>query len=118
MGIQYKKEELMNASVDVHPGSWRVIRKIESDLDCLLANEEIYWKQRSRIEWLKCGDKNTQFFHCTASVRRARNSIKRLINEHSVWCEGGSEVESIIGQYFSKNISSNRPTNDCIKKTS
>ena len=31
-------------------------------MDDLLLKQEIYWAQRSRIPWLKYGDKNTNFF--------------------------------------------------------
>ena len=44
-------------------------------LDELLCRQEIYWAQRSRIQWLKHGDRNTKFFHSKASQRRRRNYI-------------------------------------------
>jgi hypothetical protein len=37
--------------------------------------EEIYWRQRSRINWLQHGDMNTRFFHHTTKDRRRRNKI-------------------------------------------
>ena len=44
-------------------------------LDELLCRQEIYWAQRSQIQWLKHGDRNTKFFHSKASQRRRRNYI-------------------------------------------
>lgn len=34
-------------------------RRLENDLNRLLALNESYWRQRSRVEWLKFGDGNT-----------------------------------------------------------
>ncbi|KAA3469824.1 reverse transcriptase [Gossypium australe] len=44
----------------------------------LMDKEEKYWAQRSRITWLREGDKNTRFFHIRASNRRKKNNIERL----------------------------------------
>ncbi|XP_060211899.1 uncharacterized protein LOC132639472 [Lycium barbarum] len=41
-------------------------------------NEEIAWKQRSRIQWLKYGDKNTNCFHRIATVHKRFNSMDHL----------------------------------------
>lgn len=38
------------------PWDFDAIRDIEVKLDRALENEEIYWKQRSRENWLQWGD--------------------------------------------------------------
>lgn len=39
----------------------------------LLKIEEVYWRQKSRVSWIKDGDLNTKFFHTSIIVRRKRN---------------------------------------------
>lgn len=40
--------------------------------------EEISWRQRSRVNWLKQGYNNTKFFHRTANAHKRYNSIDEL----------------------------------------
>lgn len=40
--------------------------------------EEIYWRQRSRLQWLKEGDDNTMFFHAVANGRINKNFIPSI----------------------------------------
>ena len=43
------------------------IYEVRREINEMLVREEVMWKQRSKALWLKCGDKNTKFFHATAS---------------------------------------------------
>ena len=54
-------------------------RQITRELEATLLQEEISWIQKSRIRWLKEGDKCTKFFHQVANANHRNNSIKSLI---------------------------------------
>ncbi|GKV25846.1 hypothetical protein SLEP1_g35229 [Rubroshorea leprosula] len=43
--------------------------------------EEVYLKQKSRVQWLKEGDQNTTYFHKVMKVRRSRNMIREIYSD-------------------------------------
>ncbi|XP_073132022.1 uncharacterized protein [Henckelia pumila] len=45
------------------------IQELEEEVEILSSQEEIYWRQRSRVDWVAMGDKNTKFFHRRATMR-------------------------------------------------
>ena len=75
------------------------IYEVRKDINELLAREEVMWKQRSRALWLKCGDRNTKFFHVTASQRQRTNMIEGLDDE-GVWLDSQEDIERVILDYF------------------
>lgn len=45
-------------------------RKLKKEWMEVLIQEEVLWMQKSRVDWLHFGDRNTKFFHTTTLVRR------------------------------------------------
>ena len=70
---QRKQEKLMQSLHDAMRGSSKLddgqeIKRLESQINSMLVDEEIYWKQRSRADWLREGDKNTKYFHAKQTI--------------------------------------------------
>lgn len=61
--------------------------KQNGGFDSILQDEQIFWRQRSRIAWLKEGDRNKKFFYIRASARKRKNAIKDLVDKKGVWTE-------------------------------
>lgn len=74
------------------------MRAINNRMDELEQREEIYWRQRSRQEWLKWGDKNTSFFHKKAKQRIHRNHIEMITDEAGNVYE--DEIQEILTCHF------------------
>ncbi|XP_071678521.1 uncharacterized protein [Lolium perenne] len=85
------------------------IQRISSELDELLHREEMMWRQRSRIDWLKEGDRNTKFFHRKAKWRQNKNRISRIKDANGVWIDDPDEIKNLANEFF-KNLYASDPT--------
>lgn len=59
------------------------------------------WLQRSRITWLKEGDRNTKYFHRKAIWRARKNRIKKLKKEDGSWVSDQAVMQEMATEYFS-----------------
>lgn len=69
-------------------------------IENLLEQDEIYWAQRGRVNWLKKGDRNSSYFQHSATARRRRNLIKKLKDESQNWVEGNDNLRPLVRDYF------------------
>jgi hypothetical protein len=76
-------------------------KEISKEIEDLLELEELYWAQRSRINWLQYSDKNTAYFHNSVNARKQKNKIKKLQNPDGASVEGPTYPNLIISNYFS-----------------
>ncbi|CAL9223012.1 unnamed protein product [Arabidopsis halleri] len=47
----------------------------------LASLEEKFFHQKSRIQWMKCGDQNTSYFHRVAQANASKNAVRSLTLE-------------------------------------
>lgn len=67
--IEQKKEALEEA-LSSSTNDTTLIQTITTELAAAYKAEEAYWRQRSRLLWLRLGDRNSGFFHATTKNRK------------------------------------------------
>ena len=68
------------------------------DERCL--QEEILWKQKSRVQWLKEGEKNAKFFHRPAIDYKQTNKIICLKDEQGNSYESHKDLSTLLVDHF------------------
>ena len=107
-----EKQKVLEELVSLGYGAnMEQINTMRSEINDVLHQEEVFWRQRSRAVWLPAGDKNTKFFHNRASQRRQKNQIEGLMDETGVWRTGEQQIGRITEEYFQKIFSTSCPTN-------
>lgn len=80
--------------------------KTVDHLNELRGREEIMWRQRSQVDWLSAGDKNTHFFHQRASRRKKKKNISKLARLDGSLTECPTELGQLTNQFYGNLFSS------------
>uniref|UniRef100_A0A803QGY6 Reverse transcriptase n=1 Tax=Cannabis sativa TaxID=3483 RepID=A0A803QGY6_CANSA len=72
------------------------------NLNNILLQRKIFWKQRSKQLWLREGDQNSKIFHAKATSRRRNNLIQKLKNNVGVWVGWEDELPTVVADYFNQ----------------
>ncbi|CAN6827933.1 unnamed protein product [Brassica oleracea var. botrytis] len=75
-------------------------KELRDKLNMLRRVEEEYFKQLSRINWLKCGDLNTSYFQKVAKARKAYNTITILIGMNGFEATSPEDIGNIAVSHF------------------
>jgi len=88
-------------SLDSRPS--RKEHQLMARISEMLSREEIMEKQRSRIDWVKDGDRNTALFQAKARERAKRNKISVLKRDDGSLATSQDELESVAIEFY-KNL--------------
>ncbi|XP_048637537.1 uncharacterized protein LOC125609952 [Brassica napus] len=106
--VEELKEKVEGLYADDNATTEEIAAALKELSDALKA-EEMFWKQKSRVFWLREGDKNTKFFHALTKQRRARNKITQLRDVDGNIVEDEEGLVAIATSYFRQIFESSTP---------
>lgn len=74
--------------------------QIGNELDEWRLREELLWKQRSCIDRLKEGDRNTKYFHARATQRKKINMVTKLQDSNGFWVSDKKDMINLALDHF------------------
>ncbi|GKV23775.1 hypothetical protein SLEP1_g33471 [Rubroshorea leprosula] len=111
--LQGRLEGIQNS---IHFPTSRFLQDLEAELlreyHQVLHAEELFWCQKSRVEWIAFGDRNTAFYHASTIVRRGKNRIVALKVDGN-WVRELPILKQHINEFFMK-LFSRRDTSPAI----
>ena len=87
-------------STNKNHGLIKLETHLRRDLDEILEREEILWYQKSRIDWISNGDRNTSFFHLSTIGCRWRNNVVAIQDDLGDWIYDKEMVKNQFVTYF------------------
>jgi hypothetical protein len=100
--LEGRMEELQQQII--HHGLSPLLRLEETQLQQEIMErdiqEEILIRQKSRVQWLQEGDKNTKFFHNSLLWHKSQNRIETLQKNDGTVAENHDEIESELVNYY------------------
>lgn len=76
------------------------MKELKHQLKTAYQEEELFYSQKARCNWLREGDENSKFFHATVKGRRKKNTIQKIQRDNGTWTENDQEVGEEIAQYY------------------
>jgi len=76
------------------------VTKYHHEWEELCKQEEIFWRQKSRVQWLKEGERNTSIFHRSTISNKVHNRISVIKNERGILHNSHAEIEKTLVKHF------------------
>uniref|UniRef100_A0A803PMN5 RNase H type-1 domain-containing protein n=1 Tax=Cannabis sativa TaxID=3483 RepID=A0A803PMN5_CANSA len=99
--IKLCKDQLRLLKGNRDSASLQLYDEAKKELFEVLEQRETFWKQRAKHFWLKGGDKNSKFFHLSATKRKRHNQIIKLKDSQNNWVDWENGLSGLIYDYFS-----------------
>ena len=92
------KEESGNIDDNLRKERW----ELKDNLEKVILKEEISWRQKARIKWVREWDNNSKLFHKIVNMKKCNNLINKLEKDNGKILEEEESIVNEIIAFFGK----------------
>jgi hypothetical protein len=108
-GVKEKIGRLKNLREQGGVEVYEDISLLQSEINNIMEDEDLKWKQLAKEHWLKLGDKNTKFYHAYVNQKRRANIIEQIMDMNGRQCSTDCEIKKASVNYFGEIFSTSYP---------
>jgi hypothetical protein len=98
--LKAKTKQLELLQRNEGPDTSVAIKVLKHEIDFILEQEDLRWKQRAKQSWYQHGDRNTPSFHAWANHRRKINQIKQVVDEDGFSWKKPKDIGAAFVHYY------------------
>lgn len=87
----------------------QVMRQLKFELAVAHNEEEKFWREKSKEQWLKEGDRNTNYFHNCVKGKQIKNKVLMLLDEMDIEQFSEGEKEEVAVNFYRDLFMSSNP---------
>jgi hypothetical protein len=109
-GSVHRKVQKLGAQLDnlwnkpASPQRDDLINAKTRELDECLYREEMFWRQRSHVMWLREGEQNTKYFRRKATWRQKKNNSSKLKDDFGNWVDNPADLAAMTTNFFQEIV--------------
>jgi hypothetical protein len=81
------------------------------ELNLLLEQDDLKWKQMAKVNWLRSEDKNTKFYYACVNQRRHKNNIENILDGRGRLCTTQQSIGNAFTEFYLELFKSDSPHN-------
>lgn len=98
--LEEKILQLKQLQLNEDINNTEAIKILDGEINALMEQDDLKWRQIAKKSWYNLGDKNTKYFHLCATQRQRKNKINSIINDQGLIVSSWSEIEEVFHQFF------------------
>ncbi|KAK8693157.1 hypothetical protein V6N13_070751 [Hibiscus sabdariffa] len=102
--ILEEKIDNLEATGYLDGGSQEELAQLRSELWETLRLQEVLWRQKSRMNWMKLGDSNTAFFHKSVKIKMLRRGFEKIKVGNRTFTKP-AEIKEVLFNHFQLVVS-------------
>ncbi|XP_038990688.1 uncharacterized protein LOC120113688 [Hibiscus syriacus] len=111
MRVKLKKTEFEHQQLKTLKGEadFDLEIPLQKVLNFLEETESMFFRQKTKVQWIKDGDKCTKFFHSAIAKKHKRKTIRQLIDDQGNRLENFDDISSEVIKFFTNLLGTSGP---------